>query len=73
MTARYNVYRYSQRGGRRLMKRDLTLAAARRLCSDPETSSQTAHKPVGCAGDEQQIARWHEQQKHWFDGYEEQR
>lgn len=52
-----------------IIKRGLSLEEAKKWCNDPETSSKTASKPKGCAGDEAQIARWHEKQKHWFDGF----
>lgn len=67
----YNIVRYYENGiSHRIMRRGLTLEEAQRHCKDPETSSITASKPKGCANDEAQIARWHEGQKHWFDGFE---
>jgi hypothetical protein len=54
----------------RLMRRNLTLAEARKHCQDPETSSISAKKPRGCGHDERMVERWHDLQKHWFDGYE---
>lgn len=71
MQKQYDVVRFSQAGRRRIVRRGVSLAEARRLCSDPETSSMTARKPQGCDGDEAQIERWSEKQKHWFWGYEE--
>ena len=47
----------------------LTEREAQKICQDPETSSMTARKPKGCYGDEKQIRRWHDKQKHWFYGY----
>lgn len=54
----------------RIIQRGYTLEQAREYCSDPETSSMTASKPHGCAGDQKQIERWHKLQKHWFCGFE---
>lgn len=56
--------------GRTIMKRGLTLEQAKAHCNDPETSSYTAQPPLGCGGDEEKIAKWHEEKKHWFDGFE---
>lgn len=53
----------------RVQKRGLTLEQAQKWCNDPETSSMTARKPLGCDGDDRQIERWHDKQKHWFDGF----
>jgi hypothetical protein len=66
----YNVVRFAQAGGRRIIKRNVTLKEAQEICNDPETSSHTARKPQGCDGDEAMIDRWSEKQKHWFYGYE---
>jgi len=67
----YNVVRFYQDGRRaRVQRRGLTLKQAQEWCNDPETSSHTARKPAGCDGNENQINRWTEKQKHWFDGYQ---
>lgn len=66
----YEVRKIYQGGkGSHVVTTGLTLQEAQKLCSDPETSSMTARKPRGCDGDEKQIQRWHEKQKHWFYGY----
>jgi hypothetical protein len=67
----YNIIRFSQAGRRRIVKRGVSHAEAKRICSDPETSSMTARKPRGCDGDEAMQQRWHAQNKHWFYGFEE--
>lgn len=54
----------------RIIQKGLSLEEARTYCGDSESSSMTASKPRGCAGDEEQIKRWHEKQKHWFYGFE---
>ena len=54
----------------RIVQKGLSLEEARAYCDDPESSSMTASKPRGCAGDKAQIERWHEKQKHWFYGFE---
>lgn len=56
--------------GRTIIKRGLTEEQAKKWCSDPETSSYTAQPPRGCGGNEEKIAKWHEEKKHWFDGFE---
>lgn len=69
----YSIYRmYQDDRPRRRMAKDMSLAQAQAWCEDPETSSMTAKPPKGCGGNEKTIARWHEKQKHWFDGYEQQ-
>lgn len=45
----------------------LTIDEARKICSDPETSSKTAS--TACNGNEKTIATWHKKQKHWFLGF----
>lgn len=69
----YKIIRFSQHGSQRVIKRGLTLAQAQAICEDPETSSMTAKKPKGCAGDEAMKQRWHEKNKHWFYGYTEEK
>ena len=61
----YRIVRSFFRGGRRVVKRGLSLAEAQAHCSDPETSSRT------CRGSK---ARARTRLKGpWFDGYEEDR
>lgn len=68
----YNIINFPQGNKRaRIIKRNVTLAEAQRICNDPETSSTTARKPKGCEGDEAIIERWNEKQKHWFYGYDD--
>lgn len=66
----YNIVRFYERGGRRIIRRGLTLDEAKKHCSDEETSSYTAKSPKGCGNNTEKIARWHEAKKHWFDGFE---
>ena len=54
----------------RIVQKGLSLEEAQTYCADDQSSSMTADKPRGCAGDQKQIERWHEKQKHWFYGYE---
>jgi hypothetical protein len=53
---RYNVYRYSMSGRKRLIRRNLTLADARAHCQNPNTSSDTTTERT---------------RGRWFDGFEE--
>lgn len=69
----YSIVRFSQSGKQRVQKRGLSLAQAQKHCEDPDTSSMTARKPRGCNGDEKMIQRWHDNNKHWFDGYREEK
>lgn len=70
MEKTYKIVRFYQNGRpARVMRRGLTLKQAQDHCNDPETSSET--KKTACNGNDKAIARWHEQQKHWFDGYTE--
>ena len=67
----YKIIRFYQDDRRtRVMRKNLTLAQAQAHCDDPEASSKTASK--ACNGNPQAIERWHDKQKHWFDGYTEQ-
>lgn len=68
----YKIVRFHQSDTRRarVMQKNLTLEKARKWCNDPESSSKTATK--ACHGDEKLIAKWEDQQKHWFDGFTEQ-
>lgn len=68
----YNIIRKFENGKpARVVQRGLTLKKAQEWCEDPETSSMTAK--TACNGSEKAIQRWHDQQKHWFDGYEQAR
>lgn len=71
----YRIVRFYENPelNRRIIKGGLTLEQAKAWCNDPETSSMSARSPRGCAGDEDEIAAWHEDQKHWFDGFEEEK
>lgn len=66
----YMIIKFYEDGRQRVIRRGLDREEARAICNDPETSSMTARKPAGCAGNEKQIARWHESQKHWFYGFD---
>lgn len=68
----YRIKRFYEDGRRpRIIRKGLTLEEAKKHCNDPETSSETASAPRGCAGNEAKIKQWHERKKHWFDGFEE--
>lgn len=67
----YDVVKFYQTGKQTTIRHSVSLDEARRICSDPETSSMTASKPTGCDGDEAMIERWHDKQKHWFYGFRE--
>jgi hypothetical protein len=70
------VRRYQNERKPRVMAKNLTLEAAQAWCNDPETSSMTAKSPRGCGTgrfQQRNIENWHKLQKHWFDGYEEQK
>ena len=54
----------------RIVQKGLSLEEAQKYCADKQSSSMTADKPRGCAGNQKQIERWHKKQKHWFYGYE---
>jgi len=61
--ATYRIVRmYSNRRGTDIIVTGLTLAEAKRHCSDPETSSLTSTCPKVKAN----AKRW----GNWFDGYE---
>ena len=59
--ATYRIVRHYFRGGRRTIKRGLTLGQAQAHCSDPETSSSTCTRYAGRARTRRLGA--------WFDGY----
>jgi hypothetical protein len=61
----YKIVRMYSRGGKRTIRRGLTLAEAQEHCSDPETSSKTCKKSAG--------QRRTQMRGPWFDGYEESR
>lgn len=66
----YLVVRYYQNNrNKRIQRTGLTLKQAQEWCEDPETSSMTAKN--ACNGNDKIIDKWHDNQKHWFDGYEE--
>ena len=68
MTKLYKIVRFYQNNRKtRTMNRNLTLKQAQDWCNDPNTSSMTKGNPS-----QKTIDRWHEEQKHWFDGYTEQ-
>lgn len=72
METKYEIVRfYEDDRANRVVKRGLSREEAQAWCQDPETSSMSASKPRGCANDPEMIERWHEQQKHWFDGWRE--
>lgn len=58
----YKIVRSFFRGGKRVVKRGLTLAEAQEHCKDPETSSRTC---TGYKGRKLTAGRGP-----WFDGYE---
>lgn len=58
----YRIVRFYFEGGRRIIKRGLTLDEAQTHCSDPETSSSTCKK----AGNKRRTKICGA----WFDGYE---
>ena len=60
----YEVIKFNQDGRKHVVTTGLTLKEAQKICNDPETSSMTARKPLGCDNDEAQIERWHYKQKH---------
>ena len=60
---KYQIVRMYFRGGKRVMRRGLTLQEAQAHCRNPETSSRTAQS----AAAKKITARMGP----WFDGYEE--
>ena len=65
----YEVVKFTQKGQQSVIRIGLTEKEAQKICQDPETSSVTARTPKGCNGNEKQIQRWQELNKHWFYGY----
>jgi hypothetical protein len=59
----YKIVRMYFQGGKRTVKRGLTLEQAQAHCQDPETSSRTCTKPRN--------VRLTKERGPWFDGYEE--
>ena len=57
----YNVIRFYQRGGKRVIESGLTLEQAHAHCKNPETSSNTCTKYAGTHRTKSMGA--------WFDGY----
>jgi hypothetical protein len=60
----YKIVRMFFKGGRRTIRRNLTLEQAQTHCRDPETSSRTCTKAAG--------RKRTQIRGPWFDGYEEQ-
>jgi hypothetical protein len=58
----YKIVRHFFKGGKRVVKRGLTLAQAQRHCSSPETSSRTATSSAARKRTRKYGA--------WFDGYD---
>lgn len=72
MSTTYEVIKFYEDGRpARRVRGGLDIEQAQAICNDPETSSYSAQKPLGCDRDEIQIARWHEKQRHWFYGFRE--
>jgi hypothetical protein len=61
----YKIVRMYFKGGKRVVKRNLTLEEAQEHCSDKETSSSTCTKSEN--------VRRTKQMGPWFDGYENQK
>ena len=61
----YKIIRFFFKGGKRVIKRGLTLEEAQRHCSDPETSSSTDKSATA--------KRRTKARGPWFDGYDEAR
>lgn len=61
----YQIVRHYFKGGKRVIRRGLTLKEAQTHCSDPETSSRTATSAAA--------QRRTRQRGPWFDGYQEAR
>ena len=59
----YKIIRFFFNGGKRVIKRGLTLEQAQAHCTDPETSSSTCKLPSN--------VRRTKQRGPWFDGYDE--
>jgi hypothetical protein len=59
----YRIVRMYEKGGHRIIKRNLTLEEAQKHCNDPETSSSTCTNKTG-KDRTRRLGRW-------FDGYEE--
>lgn len=73
MEKSYQVVRYYEKDRKpRIMAKDFTLKKAQEWCNNLETSSITAKAPRGCDNNDSKIAKWHKQDRHWFDGYREQ-
>ena len=62
MAERYNIVRMYFKGGKRIIKRNLTLEEAQAHCRNPETSSRTCTSAAAKRRTRTKGA--------WFDGYE---
>ncbi len=62
MSERYKIIRFYRDNGKRVVKRNLTLAEAQAHCRDKETSSSTCTSYAG-----RKRTRLHGP---WFDGYD---
>lgn len=58
----YMIVRHFYRGGKRVIRKGLTLEEAQEHCGDPETSSKTAKGA--------KRRRYTEMHGAWFDGYD---
>lgn len=58
----YKVIRFYFKGGKRVLRRGLSLSEAQQHCSNPETSSSTAKGPLAV----RRTAKYGP----WFDGYD---
>lgn len=69
----YRIVRFFEEPGKvkKIIRRGLTREQAMEWCKDPETSSMTAQR--ACHNSEKLIEQWHKEQKHWFDGFEEEK
>jgi hypothetical protein len=65
MCERYKIVRFYFKGGRRVVKRGLTLAEAQAHCRNPETSSRTCQRAAN--------VRRTRTRGPWFDGYDKDR
>lgn len=63
MDKKYKIVRMFFNGGKRTIRRGLTLEEAQAHCRDPETSSTTAKSAAA--------TRRTQQRGRWFDGYEQ--
>ncbi len=66
----YQIIRFFEDGRKQRITSKLSEKQAKDWCNNPETLSYTAQPPHGCGSDPEQIAAWHKEEKHWFDGFE---